>query len=785
MRSGRRQSAEGAAGRKIRTAFSRTGERRFSGFAVDPDDLGRRFTVEIFVDGYPVRVIRADAYVRQLAQTGVGDGCYGFSVLLDARVVNESAVVAARLANHGAAVGDAVILDRPGRPSAEPDGPGAVNWLGSLRFSGWLGDDQDPSTINVLVDGILVDRVRIGRWTHIGSGDTARAVRGFEVFLPSRFGDGVLHQFATVTATGENLAGSPITFAAFADGLRDFVVAQGGPGQEGLRAELFDQLVPQSVPFTSYAEWRQRFPIVAGAAARSPIGVVMVGHGALDDTLKSLQQQIRADWVAAALPGGRGATGFRRELVQEFLQGEGAGCEFMLFGLAGTVLAPAALQRIAQAFSTSETARAVYGDLDIKGADGSVWPLAFPAFDYERMLEQGYCAHLFALPAEIAAQALAAGAADIYRLFNAALDDGGASAGDVVHVPGSLGILPPFDRAAAGPTLAAASRAHLLKRGVTARVKATTGSVLPAARVSRTLDSPSVSIIIPTRDRHALLETCIESIRPALKGRHAEVIVVDNDSAEPAALDYLAKIDGRVAKVLRVGGSFNFARLNNRAVKAARGDLVCLLNNDVKALDDGWLDEMLSRVAAPDIGAVGAALIWPSGVIQHGGVVLGTSFAAAHAFNDRVDGDPGYADMLRVAHECSAVTAACLLTRRSDYIDFGGMDEVRFPVNFNDVDYCLKLRSGGRRIVFTPHAKLLHVESASRGRDLAPDRRGRFEGELRNLRSKWGAVLAADPYYSPLLARDPTPFSALAWPPGPMEPRVNRPLAAARVPPGF
>ena len=145
-------------------------------------------------------------------------------------------------------------------------------------------------------------------------------------------------------------------------------------------------------------------------------------------------------------------------------------------------------------------------------------------------------------------------------------------------------------------------------------------------------------------------------------------------------------------------------------------NLLCLLNNDVKALDDGWLEEMLSRIGEPDVGAVGALLLWPSGVVQHGGVVLGTNFAADHAFKDRMEGDPGYGDLLRVAHECSSVTAACLVTRRLDYLDVGGMDEVPFPVNFNDVDYCLKLRARGQRIVFTPHAKLLHLESASRGR---------------------------------------------------------------------
>jgi GT2 family glycosyltransferase len=194
---------------------------------------------------------------------------------------------------------------------------------------------------------------------------------------------------------------------------------------------------------------------------------------------------------------------------------------------------------------------------------------------------------------------------------------------------------------------------------------------------------------------------------------------------------------------------------------------------------------MLSRIAAGDVGAVGALLVWPSGIVQHGGVVLGPSFAARHAFNDRVDGDGSYGDLLRVTHECSAVTAACMVTRRRDYLDVGGMDEFRFPVNFNDVDYCLKLRANGKRIVFTPHAKMLHLESASRGTDASNGQSERFERELQNLREKWGDVLVADPYYSPMLSRDPIPFSALAWPAAPMHPRVNQPPVPTEIPAGF
>jgi hypothetical protein len=148
-------------------------------------------------------------------------------------------------------------------------------------------------------------------------------------------------------------------------------------------------------------------------------------------------------------------------------------------------------------------------------------------------------------------------------------------------------------------------------------------------------------------------------------------------------------------------------------------------------------------------------------------------------------GDPGYLDLLHVAHECSAATAACLVTRRTDYLKVGGMDEVHFGVAFNDVDYCLKLREAGKRIVLTPHARLVHTESASRGRDDRPDKRDRFERELNMLRARWGECLLEDPSYNPQLSRDGVPYGALAWPPGRLAPRLNKSPQARHLPPGF
>jgi O-antigen biosynthesis protein len=770
----------------MRTTFACSGERSFFGFVVDFGDLTRKLAVEILLDGYPIRVLQADCYVHELARDGVGDGRYGFSFSLHDHILGEHAIIEARVANLGAPVGGPIELQGGTDSLFDPDGPGRVCWLGGLRFSGWIGGSDESATASVMVDGVPVTQLRASGWSHLGSSaDDARAVRAFNLHLPDRFADGKPHQVAVIDQTGENFAGSPTIFVAFANGLLELVIKGEASGPEDPRAAILDRLLPMSMPFAQYQEWRQRVHISSGPLVALRAAVIMVGPGKMDDTLESLQEQTHLDWVAASLPETSETTGFQPELARTFLDGDARNRDFTVFGLSGTLLAPLALQRIAAAFCQFPEAYAVFGDLDIPSDDGSVWPLAFPAFDYERMLEQGYCAHLFAMRRETAARSLEAGVSNLYRLFNSMFDEGTISYLNIVHLPGSLGTLPARDLSEASPTLAVASRDHLRRRAIGAHVTPGWGGTLPAARVARHVDHVQTTIIIPTRNRRHLLQSCIESIRPAVNDQNAEVIVVDNDSTDPDTLTYLAEINGRVATVLRVPGPFNFARLNNVAAQTANGEVLCLLNNDTKALGDDWLRDMLSRLVDKDVGAVGALLVWPSSVVQHGGIVLGPGFMATHAFNDRIDGDPGYGELLRVAHECSAVTAACLVTRRGDYTQVGGMDEVRFPVNFNDVDYCLKLRAHGKRVVFTPHAKLVHLESASRGADGKPDSKGRFERELQNLRAKWGTVLGADPYYSPVLSLDPIPFSALAWPARPIEPRLNDPPVPTAVPPGF
>ena len=781
-----RQSKASAKGCELESAFSRAGERRFFGYVVDRNNLSQKFAVEIFVDGVSVRVLRADAYVDELAKIELGDGHYGFSCTLQEAVVGDSAIIEARLANVGTIVGKPILLAQASGPVPQPSGSGQVRWLGGLRFSGWVASRDDQPIAHVFVDGTLIAKVRASTWRHLGtSEDDVRVVRGFDLHLPERFADGRTHNFVLTAETGETIGAKTLTFIAYPDGLRDLAVGGGISQQDQLRAQLFDQQVPMSLPFSAYQRWRERFQIEAEPSATSQSAVILVGPGAFEDSLETLNKQINAEWIATSLPPGSEPTGFDPELVSDFLEKDGADCEFVVFTLAGTLFSASALERIARAYASTPNAQAVYCDLDVKSDNGSVWPIAFPAFDYERMLEQGYCSYLFALRRAVALQSLQSGPSNLYRLFNSILDDETVIADDIVHLPDPIATLPDFDKAAAASALAEASVTHLRQKGDGAEATIGPGGIFPAIRIRHAFDRVRTTIIIPTRNRHDLLRRCLETIRPAVKRARAEILIVDNDSSDPATLDYFAKIKKGGAAVLRVAGEFNFPRLNNRAAEAAKGDVLCLLNNDIEALDDDWLEEMLSRIGPDDVGAVGAQLLWPSKVIQHGGVVLGPNFSAAHAFIDRVDGDVGYSDLLCVAHECSAVTAACMVTRRSDYLAVGGMDEVHFPVNFNDVDLCLKLRALGKRIVFTPYAKLVHIESASRDEERNADAKARFERERQALQTKWASILAADPYYNPILSLDPIPFSALAWPVRSIAPRVNNRPVPKSVPSGF
>ncbi|MGZ5503860.1 MAG: glycosyltransferase family 2 protein, partial [Chthoniobacterales bacterium] len=258
-----------------------------------------------------------------------------------------------------------------------------------------------------------------------------------------------------------------------------------------------------------------------------------------------------------------------------------------------------------------------------------------------------------------------------------------------------------------------------------------------------------ISIIIGTRDRIPLLSRCIETLVAKTSYREYEIVIVDNDSASDEARHYFMHT---LHRVLRYDGPFNFSAMNNFAVEQTDSPWLLFLNNDVEVIEKEWLTAMVEHVQRPEVGAVGARLLYPNETIQHAGVVMGVGGIAEHAFKNFGAEDPGVCRQLQVTRNYSAVTGACLLTRREVFDEVGGFDEAQLPVTFSDVDLCLKMRRAGYLIVYTPFAKLIHHESATRHRSAEPR-----ESDV--IRQRWGDVLARDPYYNPNLSRAAADFS--------------------------
>jgi GT2 family glycosyltransferase len=268
--------------------------------------------------------------------------------------------------------------------------------------------------------------------------------------------------------------------------------------------------------------------------------------------------------------------------------------------------------------------------------------------------------------------------------------------------------------------------------------------------IKRDLVEPKpISIVIPMRDRTELLKRCVESIEKETTYAPYEIVIVDNDSQTEEARAFLSSTKHRV---LNFSGPFNFSAINNFAVEQTGNPWLLFLNNDTEVIDGDWLTIMAEHIQRPEVGAVGPRLLYPDDTVQHGGIVVGVGGIAEHAFRGFPGEAPGVCRQLQVTRNYSAVTGACLLTRRDVFNKVRGFDEERLPVTFSDVDLCLKIRRAGYLVVYTPFARLYHHESGSRRRTVEPMETG-------VMRERWADILGDDPYYNPNLSRDRADFS--------------------------
>lgn len=335
----------------------------------------------------------------------------------------------------------------------------------------------------------------------------------------------------------------------------------------------------------------------------------------------------------------------------------------------------------------------------------------------------------------------------------------------VRHIPALLFHVPAapsrtFQRSHDGTAVAD----HLRRLGIAAGVEQTEAG---HNRIRYCLPTrlPKVSIIIPTRDTLQLLKPCVDSILSKTTYKQYEIIIVDNQSSHPKTHAYFARIaKRRQVCVIEYSQAFNYAAIVNFAAQYASGKILCLLNNDTEVISADWLDEMVGHLAQRNVGVVGAKLLYSDGRVQHGGDTVGPGGCAHHLHSFLERNEPGYCDRAVIAQELSAVTAACMLTWSNLYRKLGGFDAENLPVAFNDVDYCLRAREAGYKVIWTPHAQLYHHESVSRGRDDTPEKKERSRREARYMRERWGHLMHHDPFYNPNLSYERPDFSLSSAP---------------------
>ena len=437
--------------------------------------------------------------------------------------------------------------------------------------------------------------------------------------------------------------------------------------------------------------------------------------------------------------------------------------EFIFFADHDDVLTRDALYEAAKAVNEDPEIDVIYTDEDKVNRSGTAYfaPHFKPDFSMELLCCNNYICHLFGVRRDVLKKA---------GLLNPAYD--GAQdydlvlrccekAGRICHIPKVLYHWRTHPASTAGNPDSKkyafeagrrAVQAHYERIGLAARVENT--DLLGRYRTYYEMEkSPRITILIPNRDHGEDLKRCVLSIQEKTTYENYEILVIENNSQERETFELYGQLqkEGRV-RVITWEHPFQYAALHNFAVKEAQGAYLVFLNNDTEVISEGWLEEMLGICQKPQVGAVGAKLFYPDGTIQHAGVILGLGGVAGHIYAGFPGDKDGYAARLVSVQDLSAVTGACMMTKKDVYLKIGGMDE-SFAVAYNDVDYCLRLREAGYGVVFTPYARLYHYESKTRGYEDTAEKKKRLEKETREFEKRWGGLLEkGDPFYNPNLS---------------------------------
>ena len=422
------------------------------------------------------------------------------------------------------------------------------------------------------------------------------------------------------------------------------------------------------------------------------------------------------------------------------------------------LLAPNALYEIAKAVNEHPDAEVIYTDEDKVTTDlkEHFQPHLKPDFNLDLLRSNNYICHFF-----VASRDLIKRVGGFRPEFNGAQDYDlilrcTEQAKQIVHIPKILyhwrvHKASTADNPASKMYAFDAGKRAIEEHLVRCRTKGTVQHTkdLGFYRVKyEVCGEPLVSIIIPNKDQSEALKKCLDSIREKTSYRNYEIIIVENNSEEPETFAFYKKIAGEKIKIVTWEGEFNYSAINNFGVRHARGDYLLLLNNDVEIINGDWLTEMLSHCQRKEVGIVGAKLYYPDNTIQHAGIIIGIGGVAGSVFVGLPRAFSGYLHKASIQLDLSAVTAACMLVKRSVFEQVGGLEE-KLKVAFNDVDFCLRVREKGYLVVYDPYAELYHYESKTRGAEDTKEKIRRFQTEIEYMRSHWiGLLKKGDPYYN-------------------------------------
>ena len=759
------------------------------GWALHAEQPGVRLAVEVYIDGAYVALARADQMQHEFEE---GDGFHSFSVPLRKSWLQNATTVSVRVANHGPWLEGTLSLPQTKVKDPGP-GPSQVWYPGGLKVTGWACHAMDPHRHVTVVarEGNDIIAQALANQPHPALVNQESADHGFSLDLPWELGDGKTHTIHIEDDEGQPLAGSPITVFFHAEGLETLLRRQWPGKADDPALELLvevardqDRRAPRTVGFAHYGKWFEVFQKPGPLLSDTPClkaGILLYGSGSEQDEAVSRASIEAQRWPAHAIVKAE-----PNHLPQAAHQLLTQGVDAIVPLHVGDRLAAHALDTLLPLLDGSDAAAWVYADSDCDGPNGErTAPWLKPAWDIDLFLGADivtpgsiYSAHLVRAAMSLPTHPPAGGIHDFAAAMAAVAH---ARKLAVAHLPQVL-----YYQRHGAPTSPADAPANP-ERQVAMQWLA--NIMAPDARVSAHAQYPGllrvdwplpeklprVSLIVPTRDQYQLLHNCVEGLRKT-NYPDLEIIVVDNDSTDPKTLVYLKELQQSGVKILSYPYPFNYSRINNYAVKSATGSIIGLINNDIEVLDSGWLKIMVSQLLQPGVGAVGAKLTWPNGIVQHGGVAVGIHGLASHIGNNLTHQDTGYLGFNQLTRAQAAVTAACILLHKSTYERIHGLDETRFPITFNDIDLSLRILATGERIIWTPNAHLVHAESSSRGKENTPSKVSRARREQQYFVEALEKSDQYSAYYHPHMSHDfaSGPYAGLALPSAPSLARYNQ-----------